>query len=191
MPRSSFDHEAIAAEIDRIRSLSVDALRRLWSRTFRASPPPGFTKDLIARFLCWHIQEQALGGLSRKPRSISPASRRALGLEQIALSVSSRAPCLCANTRASSTPSPSLRMALSGAKQPMPASPPSPGPSPARTGMDRASLVLGSIKRRQSRRRKPMRRLDPPMDEVLAAKGRPSGNAAPAHSSLGDGKHGQ
>jgi Protein of unknown function (DUF2924) len=66
MPRSSFDHEAIAAEIDRIRSLSVDALRRLWSRTFRASPPPGFTKDLIARFLCWHIQEQAFGGLEPK-----------------------------------------------------------------------------------------------------------------------------
>jgi Protein of unknown function (DUF2924) len=26
-------------------------------------PPPAFTKDLIARFLCWHIQEQAFGGL--------------------------------------------------------------------------------------------------------------------------------
>jgi hypothetical protein len=63
MPRSSFDREAIEAEIDRIRSLGVDELRSLWRATFRTSPPPGFTKDLIARFLCWHIQEQAFGGL--------------------------------------------------------------------------------------------------------------------------------
>jgi hypothetical protein len=63
MPRSSFDREAVAAEIGRIRSLGLDALRSLWRVTFRAAPPPGFTKDLIARFLCWHIQEQAFGGL--------------------------------------------------------------------------------------------------------------------------------
>jgi hypothetical protein len=31
--------------------------------TFRSSPPPAFTKDLVARFLSWHIQEQAFGGL--------------------------------------------------------------------------------------------------------------------------------
>jgi hypothetical protein len=66
MPRSSFDGEAIAAEIDRIRSLGVDELRSLWGATFRAAPPPGFTKDLIARFLCWHVQEQAFGGLDPK-----------------------------------------------------------------------------------------------------------------------------
>jgi hypothetical protein len=35
----------------------------LWCTTFRSSPPPAFTKDLIARFLCRHIREQALGGL--------------------------------------------------------------------------------------------------------------------------------
>src|SRR5262245_55762780 len=63
MPSPSFDREAIEAEIDRIRSLGVDALRGLWFTTFHASPPPGFTKELIARFLCWHLQEQAFGGL--------------------------------------------------------------------------------------------------------------------------------
>jgi Protein of unknown function (DUF2924) len=63
MPRSSFDGEAIEAEIDRIRSLGLDELRNLWRATFRTSPPPGFTKDLIARSLCWHLQEQAFGGL--------------------------------------------------------------------------------------------------------------------------------
>src|SRR4029453_18399436 len=66
MPRLSFDREAIEAEIDRIRSLGVDELRCLWRTTFRSPPPPGFTKDLIARFLCWHIQEQAFGGLDPK-----------------------------------------------------------------------------------------------------------------------------
>jgi hypothetical protein len=49
-----------------VRSLGVDALRNLWRTTFRLSPPPAFTKDLLARFLCWHIQEQAFGGLDPK-----------------------------------------------------------------------------------------------------------------------------
>src|ERR1700730_6684712 len=29
-------------------------------------PPQGFTKDLMARFVCWHIQERAFGGLDLK-----------------------------------------------------------------------------------------------------------------------------
>jgi hypothetical protein len=66
MPCSSFNREAIEAEIDRIRSLGLDELRSLWRATFRTAPPPGFTKDLVARFLCWHIQEQTFGGLDPK-----------------------------------------------------------------------------------------------------------------------------
>ena len=66
MPRPSFDREAIDTEIDRVRSLGLDELRTLWRVTFRSSPPTAFTKDLIARFLCWHIQEQAQGGLDPK-----------------------------------------------------------------------------------------------------------------------------
>jgi Protein of unknown function (DUF2924) len=66
MPRSSFDREAVEAEIDRIRSLGLDALRSLWRATFRTSPRPGVTKDLVARFLCWHIQERAFGELDPK-----------------------------------------------------------------------------------------------------------------------------
>jgi hypothetical protein len=57
---------AIEAEIDRVRSLDVDSLRALWRTTFRSSPPPAFSKDILARFLCWHIQEQAFGGLDPK-----------------------------------------------------------------------------------------------------------------------------
>ena len=63
MARRSFDREAIEAEIDRVRSLGLDELRTLWRTTLRSSPPPALTKDLVARFICWHIQEQALGGL--------------------------------------------------------------------------------------------------------------------------------
>ena len=66
MPRPSFDREAIEAEIDRVRSLGLDELRTLWRVTFRSPPPSAFTKDLMARFLCCHIQEQAQGGLDLK-----------------------------------------------------------------------------------------------------------------------------
>jgi hypothetical protein len=66
MPRPLFEREAVEAEIDRVRSLGVDALRTLWRTTFRSSPPPAFSKDILARFLCWHIQEQAFGRLDSK-----------------------------------------------------------------------------------------------------------------------------
>ena len=65
MPCRSSDRDAIEAEIDRIRSLGLDALRPLWRTTLQSSPPAAFTKDLVVRFICWHIQEQALGGLDR------------------------------------------------------------------------------------------------------------------------------
>ena len=83
MARRSPDREAIEAEIDRMRSLGLDELRTLWRTTLRSSPPPAFTKDLMARFICWHIQEQALGGLDPETtklldglaRGDKPASR--------------------------------------------------------------------------------------------------------------------
>jgi hypothetical protein len=54
---------SLEAEIDRVRSLSLDELRSLWRTTMRSSPPPALTKNLLARSICWQIQEQALGGL--------------------------------------------------------------------------------------------------------------------------------
>jgi hypothetical protein len=63
MTRRSTDYEMIEAEIDRIRSLGLDELRALWRTTLRSSPPLAFTKDLMARFICWHIQEQTHGGV--------------------------------------------------------------------------------------------------------------------------------
>jgi hypothetical protein len=63
MTRRSTDHATIEAEIDRIRSLGLDELRALWRTTLRSPPPTAFTKDLMARFICWHIQEQAYCGV--------------------------------------------------------------------------------------------------------------------------------
>jgi hypothetical protein len=63
MLRQASDREAIEAEIDRVRSLGLDELRTLWRTTLRSSPPQALTKDLMARFICWHIQEQAFSGL--------------------------------------------------------------------------------------------------------------------------------
>jgi hypothetical protein len=54
--------QALEVEIARIGALGLNELRTLWRSTFRAPPPP-FTKDITARFICWHIQEHAHGGL--------------------------------------------------------------------------------------------------------------------------------
>ena len=60
------DHaQALEAEIARIRALGLNELRTLWRSTFRSLPPPPLTKDLMARFICGHIQEQAFGGLDQ------------------------------------------------------------------------------------------------------------------------------
>jgi len=58
--------QALEAEISRIRALGLNELRTLWHSIFHTPPPPPFTKDLMARFICWHIQEQGLGGLDHK-----------------------------------------------------------------------------------------------------------------------------
>src|SRR5262249_61584224 len=62
--------QALEAEIARMRALGLNELRTLWHSTFRAPTPFAFTKDLIARFICWHIQEQAFGGLDQSARKL-------------------------------------------------------------------------------------------------------------------------
>ena len=56
---------AVAAEIDRIRSLRLDALRRYWRLVFGRVPPAGLSKDLLGRMIAAHLQERAFGGLDR------------------------------------------------------------------------------------------------------------------------------
>jgi hypothetical protein len=59
------DPAAIEAEIERIRSLGIDELRKQWRMTFGSIPPRALTKDLIARMITYRLQEEAFGGLDR------------------------------------------------------------------------------------------------------------------------------
>ena len=97
----------IEAEINQIRSLRLDELRARWRATFRSSPPPAFTKDLVVRFLCWHLQEQAFGGLDsdtaklldRVARGDRPGADRRLNGRCGAKSAHARAPTVaCGGT---------------------------------------------------------------------------------------------
>ena len=75
MSRRSSDREAIEVEIDRIRSLGLDELRTLWRTTFRSSVPAAFSKDLTARFICWHIHGRAIENESAPQPAADGASR--------------------------------------------------------------------------------------------------------------------
>jgi|SRR5882672_10318995 len=66
MTRQSVGAAAIEAEVDRIRSLGIAALRQRWRLMFGGSPPTGLTKDLIRRMIAYRIQEEAFGGLDRE-----------------------------------------------------------------------------------------------------------------------------
>jgi hypothetical protein len=60
----------IAAQIEEIRSLNKNALRRRWQELFKKPVPNALTKDLLARMIAYRIQEQAFGGLDRKTKKI-------------------------------------------------------------------------------------------------------------------------
>jgi hypothetical protein len=66
MQRRRLDRAAIEAEVDRIRSLGLEALRKHWRSTFGARPPAGLTKNIVARMICYRLQEEAFGGLDRE-----------------------------------------------------------------------------------------------------------------------------
>src|SRR5260370_636237 len=65
MLQRSVDPTAIEAEVDHIRSLGIDALRKRWRLMFEKTPPAGLTKDIMARMIAYRIQEEAFGGLDR------------------------------------------------------------------------------------------------------------------------------
>ena len=66
MPQRTVDTAAIEAEVDQIRSLGIDALRKRWRLMFGAVPPKGLTKDILGRMIAYRIQEEAFGGLDRE-----------------------------------------------------------------------------------------------------------------------------
>jgi hypothetical protein len=66
MDQRSVDSAAIEAEVNQIRSLGIDALRKRWRLMFGAIPPRGLTKDILGRMIAYRIQEEAFGGLDRE-----------------------------------------------------------------------------------------------------------------------------
>jgi Protein of unknown function (DUF2924) len=65
MRRQVTNPAAIEAEIDRLRSLALDAVRRRWQAVFGRTPPAGLSKDLLRRMIAGRMQELAFGGLDR------------------------------------------------------------------------------------------------------------------------------
>jgi hypothetical protein len=70
------DTSAVEAEVVRIQAMSKYELIVLWRRTFQTHPPLGFTKGLIGRYLAYHVQEKAFGGLDRKTKNFLDAIAR-------------------------------------------------------------------------------------------------------------------
>src|SRR6201987_829177 len=70
MSPRSFDPAAVEAEVNRIGSLGIAALRARWHLMFGAPPPAGLTKDIIKRRIAHRIQERAFGGLGRETKKL-------------------------------------------------------------------------------------------------------------------------
>ena len=64
---SGVDTRAIEGEIDRIRSLGLEDLRREWRRLYH-SEPPRISRDLLVLALGYRLQEIAHGGLGKATR---------------------------------------------------------------------------------------------------------------------------
>ena len=129
------DPAAIAAEIDRIRSLPLDALRGRWRGEFGRKPPAGLSKDMLGRMIAWQIQERAFGGLDREALTFLDSLARQIR----PVASSNPARCWFASIRASATPSRSGARASTGRGRGIRASRRSHAPSPARPGVGRAS----------------------------------------------------
>jgi hypothetical protein len=55
----------VESEIVRIRSLGIRELRAEWEGLFEREAPKALTKDLLARMICFRIQEAVYGGFDR------------------------------------------------------------------------------------------------------------------------------
>ena len=89
---TSVDTSAVEAEVTRIQSMSKYELSALWRQTFQKHPPLGFTKGLIARYLAYHVQEKAFGGLDRETKNFLDALARGRDPDTPARAALKRAP---------------------------------------------------------------------------------------------------
>jgi Protein of unknown function (DUF2924) len=65
-----WDPTALEAEIARLQSLGIAALRAEWASLFKKPPPPSLTKDLLGRMIAYRLQEQVFGGLDRETKRL-------------------------------------------------------------------------------------------------------------------------
>jgi len=70
---------AIEAEIARIPSLALDALRRRWRVIFGRTPPAGLSKGLLGRMIACRLQEQAFEGGSCRNSATVPSNCQVYG----------------------------------------------------------------------------------------------------------------
>jgi len=56
--------ESPTAALARMGEMNIEQLRGCWRETIASAPPAAFSKDLLARAICYRLQEQAFGGLS-------------------------------------------------------------------------------------------------------------------------------
>jgi hypothetical protein len=56
--------ESPAAALAHMGEMNIDQLRGCWRETIASDPPAAFSKDLLARAICYRLQEQTFGGLS-------------------------------------------------------------------------------------------------------------------------------
>jgi Protein of unknown function (DUF2924) len=66
MDQRTVDPAAIEAEVAKIKSLGIDALRARWRLMFGATPPKGLTKSILGYMIAYRIQEEAFGGLDKE-----------------------------------------------------------------------------------------------------------------------------
>ena len=59
----------VAAEIERLPTLSRQQLLDLWLRQYGSAAPSGVRKSLLVPFLAYHLQEKAYGGLKPSTRA--------------------------------------------------------------------------------------------------------------------------
>ena len=55
--------DPVARELKHLETLGVEALRGLWTRRFRSTPPAIRSGDVLHRLIAWKIQVEAFGDL--------------------------------------------------------------------------------------------------------------------------------
>ena len=68
MARRKRGGETLGADLEELRELSREALRKRWEDFFETPCPLRMSRALMRRALAYRIQEQALGGLHRATR---------------------------------------------------------------------------------------------------------------------------